>query len=128
MLNIIEEKAIVVAMENCGALKTVLELVDESEKDPLYALAKKYLRIACPCMSPNSGRYELLANIIREYRIDGVVDLTWQACHTYNVESTSLGDFIREELGTPFIQIETDYSNSDTDWIKVRIEAFLEMI
>lgn len=128
VLDIIEQKATVVAMENCGALKTVLEPVDETEKDPLLALAKKYIRIACPCMSPNPGRYEILANIVGEYQIDGVVDLTWQACHTYNVESTLLGDFVREELGKPFIQIETDFSDSDTDWIKVRVDAFIEML
>jgi benzoyl-CoA reductase/2-hydroxyglutaryl-CoA dehydratase subunit BcrC/BadD/HgdB len=28
----------------------------------------------------------------------------------------------------PFLQIETDYSESDTEQLKVRIEAFLEMI
>jgi len=28
----------------------------------------------------------------------------------------------------PFLQIETDYSESDSEQLKVRIEAFLEMI
>ncbi|UNC90859.1 double-cubane-cluster-containing anaerobic reductase [Candidatus Contubernalis alkaliaceticus] len=127
VLNIIEETAYVTAMENCGGLKTVGQLVEE-EGDRLEALARKYLNISCSCMSPNLGRYGLLEEIVKDYHIDGVIDLTWQACHTYNVESFSVGEFIRDRLGVPFLQIETDYSESDAGWIKVRVEAFLEML
>lgn len=126
VLKIIEQSAWVIAMENCGGLKTV-NMVDE-EADPMEALARATLQIACPCLSPNRHRFELLAELIREYNIDGVVDLTWQACHPFNIESYSLGKYIQDELGTPFLQIETDYSASDQDWIKVRVEAFVEML
>ena len=30
--------------------------------------------------------------------------------------------------GIPFLQVETDYSESDTEQLKLRIEAFLEML
>lgn len=126
VLEIIEESAVVVAMENCGGLKTV-EQVDE-DGDLMAALARASLKIACPCMSPNQRRYDLLAELIKDYRIDGVVDLTWQACHIYNVESYPLGQYIRSELGIPFMQIETDYAASDKSWIKLRVEAFVEML
>lgn len=127
VLNIIEESAYVTAMENCGGLKTAAQRVEE-EGDLMEALARKYLNISCSCMSPNPGRYELLEEIVNDYRIDGVIDLTWQACHTYNVESFSVGEFVRDKLGLPFLQIETDYSESDAGWIKVRVEAFIEML
>lgn len=83
---------------------------------------------ACPCMSPNQQRFKLISDLIGEYRIDGVVDLIWLACHTYNAESYSLGRFTRENMGVPFLQIETDYSETDVNWIRVRVEAFLEML
>lgn len=127
VLEIIEESAVVAAMENCGGLKTISHLVEE-EGDPMEALASYYLKIACPCFSPNRKRYELISQIIKEYYIEGVVDLTWQACHTYNVESFSLGEYVRQEMELPFLQIETDYSESDIGWIKVRVDAFLEML
>jgi len=126
VLHIIEHSAWVIAMENCGGLKTV-DLVDE-EGDPMAALARASLKIACPCMSPNKRRFDLVADLIKEYRIDGVVDLTWQACHTFNIESYPLSKFVRNEMGVPFLQIETDYSDSDTSWIQVRVEAFVEML
>ncbi|ACV63590.1 2-hydroxyglutaryl-CoA dehydratase D-component [Desulfofarcimen acetoxidans DSM 771] len=125
VLNIIEEAATVVVMENCGGMKTLVDSVDESG-DPMTALAKYYLNIACPCMTPNQRRYDILSKLIEEYMVDGVIDLTWQACHTYNIESYPLGRFI-QNLGIPYLQLETDYSESDENWIRVRVEAFVEM-
>ena len=62
------------------------------------------------------------------FQADAVVDLTWQGCQTYDVESWSVKKFVREELDLPFLQIVTDYSEADTEQLKVRIEAFLEML
>lgn len=126
VLKIIEESALVVAMENCGGLKTV-NMVDE-DGDPMEALVRATLKIGCPCLSPNRRRFENLTGLIREYKINGVIDLTWQACHLFNIESYSLGRYIQNELGIPYLQIETDYSESDKDWLKVRVEAFVEML
>ena len=116
----------VVCFETCGGYRSV-STVDE-EKEPLLALAEKYLATPCSVMSPNPGRYKLLAELIDDFSVDGVVDLTWQACHTYNVESYSIGKFVEEKFHLPFLHLETDYSESDTEQLRVRIEAFLEMV
>ena len=127
VVRIIEEcGGSVVCFESCGAYKKV-DPVEECG-DPLTALADRYLRIPCSCMSPNDGRYTLVEQLIREFHADGVIDLTWQGCHTYNIESYSLKKHVQETSNVPFLQIETDYSESDTEQLKVRIEAFLEMI
>jgi len=121
--------ALVVAMENCGGYKTVDLRIDESDpRDPLLLLAEKYLRIPCSVMSPNGGRLELLDRMIDDFRIDGVIDLTWQACHTYNIESFDVSTLVKEKRGLPFIQIETDYSQADRETLRVRLEAFVEMM
>ena len=126
VLKIIEEAGgSVVVLENCTGYKSIDIDVDE-EKDPLTALAEKYLATPCSCMSPNNNRLDLIGRLAKEYMADGVVDLTWQACHTYNIESFTVRNYVREELGLPFIQIETDYSDSDLGQLKVRLEAFLE--
>ncbi|MPN31156.1 hypothetical protein SDC9_178630 [bioreactor metagenome] len=128
VLEIIEScGGMVVAMENCGGLKTVGETVDELI-DPLQALATYYVRTACPCMTPNQKRQDIIADIIRDYRIEGVVDLTWHGCHTYNVEACLIKQCVNQRCNTPYIQIETDYTESDVGQIKVRIEAFLELL
>ena len=79
-------------------------------------------------MSPNTGRLNLLEKMIRDFQIDGVIDLTWQACHTYNIESNSVAQLVKDKLGLPFLHLESDYSQSDLETLRVRIEAFLEMI
>lgn len=117
----------VVCFQSCGAYKGVVSMVDET-RDPIEAIADKYLSTPCSCMSPNTARFELDSRLIEEFQVDGVIDLTWQGCHTYNIESYSLRNYLKERHDIPFLQIETDYSDSDVEQLKVRIEAFLEMI
>lgn len=117
-----------VAMENCGGYKTVDCRIDESDpRDPVTLLAEKYIAIPCSVMSPNERRLRLLEGMVRDFSIDGVIDLTWQACHTYNIESYWVADLVKNRLGLPFLHLETNYSDSDTETLRVRVEAFLEM-
>jgi benzoyl-CoA reductase/2-hydroxyglutaryl-CoA dehydratase subunit BcrC/BadD/HgdB len=128
VIKIIEDcGAAVVYIENCSGMKQFVTLVDET-KPPLEAIADKYLSTPCSCMSPNPIRLENLAKLIKDYRIDGVVDITWQGCHTYNVESRVVKEFLKKNGDTPFLQIETDYSQGDVEQIKTRVQAFLEMM
>ena len=121
--------ASVVALENCTGYKPLEVMVDEDpNKDPLLALAEKYLQTPCSCMTPNNPRFDLIKRMSEEYEVDGVVDLTWVACHTYAIESFTLKKFVEGEMNLPFIQIETDYSDSDTGQVRTRVEAFLETI
>ncbi|NLL19416.1 MAG: 2-hydroxyacyl-CoA dehydratase, partial [Clostridia bacterium] len=39
-----------------------------------------------------------------------------------------VGEMVKEKLGKPFLHLETDYSQSDVETLRVRINAFLEMI
>lgn len=130
VVKLIEEGvALVVAMETCGGYKTVGLRIDENDKsDPYELLAKKYMQIPCSVMSPNTRRLTLIRQMIDDFQIQGVVDLTWQACHTYNIESYFVEELVKNKLGLPFLQLETDYSESDIETLRVRIEAFLEMI
>lgn len=116
----------VVCFESCGGYKKVDPV--QLGPDLMRSIAEKYLRVPCSCMSPNDGRLKLLEQLVQEFQADGVIDLTWQGCHTYNVESLNVKRHLQQTSGTPFLQIETDYSESDTEQLKVRIEAFLEMI
>lgn len=119
--------ASVVCLDNCSVYKKVLLEVEE-DGDLLDHLAKRYLDMHCAIMSPNPNRYAVLKTLIQEFSVDAVVDLTWQGCQTYEIESYSLKNWVHDTLKLPFLQIITDFSSSDTEQIKVRIEAFLEML
>lgn len=119
--------ASVVAFENCSGPRTQRDLVDETI-DPYRALARRYLGISCSVMSPNPKRLEALDEMIRDYHIDGVVEVILTCCHTYAAESFSVGELVREKHGIPVLSITTDYSPSDSGPLSTRIGAFLEML
>jgi benzoyl-CoA reductase/2-hydroxyglutaryl-CoA dehydratase subunit BcrC/BadD/HgdB len=117
----------VVCLDNCSGYKKTRVMMDENS-DPLTEMARRYLEVPCAVMSPNPNRYEAIALMADDFSVDAIVDLTWQGCQTYAVESWSLKKYVREKLHKPFLQVETDYSENDTEQLKVRIEAFLEML
>ena len=119
---------VVVTFENCSGAKSIDKLVDEDNPDVYQALAERYLNIGCSVMTPNLNRLELLGRLIDEYKVDGVVEMTLQACHTYNVEAFGIRKFVNEEKGIPYINVETDYSQADIGQLNTRIAAFIEML
>lgn len=130
VLSLVEEcGGLVVVMQNCSGYTCTEMRVDEDDRrDPLLILAEKYLNIPCSVMSPNPGRLELLERMISDFQIDGVIDISLQACHTFSIESWQVERLVKKQLGLPFLHIETDYSQTDRESLRVRIEAFLEMI
>ena len=116
----------VVCFESCVGTKSFDMLVDEN-KEPIEAIAERYLNIPCSVMTPNSERVEIIKRYIDEYQIEGVVDVTLSACHTYAVEGEKIRRAV-EECGKSYLQIETNYSNSDAPQLRTRLEAFIEML
>ena len=56
-------------------------------------------------------------------------DLKKRVASGRSVSATySLKDFIQRHHALPFMRIETNYSESDLPQLRIRIEAFLEMI
>lgn len=128
VLEIIESHGgLVVCQENCTGIKPILEDV-ECNGDPLQALADKYFKIPCSVMTGTTRRQENLLYLSRLYRAQCILELTWQACLTYDVESYHIKKLSEEQLGLPYLQIETDYSPSDSARIATRIEALFESI
>lgn len=117
---------VVVAYENCIGIKPAERLVDESE-DPYKAIAERYLQVGCSVMTPDTNRYELLSQLVKEFQVDGVVEMTLQACHTYGIETAQIRKRM-QDMGMPFISVETDYSAADTAQLKTRLAAFIEML
>ena len=117
----------VVGFENCCGPREKKDPIDET-KDPITAIAEKYLRVNCSVMSPNPGRLEALDAQIDEYQVDGVVEVLLQACHTFAIESDAIRTFVTKEKGLPYIAINTDYSSGDQAQINTRLGAFIEML
>lgn len=129
VLDVVEGSGgLVVAMENCTGLKPILDDVDVDGTDPIDAIADKYFHLPCSVMTLNDRRLESIRRLAATYRPDCVIELVWQACLTYDVESRRVRRLAEEELGVPYLRIETDYSPSDSARIGVRVEGLFETI
>lgn len=122
-----EAGAVIVCFENCTGIREKRELVDES-KDPVEAIAEKYLNIPCACMMNNDGRFRSLDELIEEYKVDGVIEVLLQSCHPFSVESHKVKQFVNEKKNLPYLALETDYFNPDSEQNRTRINAFMELL
>lgn len=119
---------VVVTYENCSGAKAIEREVKEDTDDIYGAIADRYLGIGCSVMTPNNNRFKLLDEMIDEYKVDGVVEMVLQACHTYSVESKTVRRFVTHDKEIPYIYIETDYSKTDVGQLNTRLAAFVEML
>ncbi len=118
----------IVCYEGCSGIVSRRRLVDESpDKDPIVALAEKYLEVPCAVMSPNQGRMRQVEATIDEWKVDGVVTITLHSCHPFGIEARNIQKTCQAK-GIPHLHIETDYTTGDEGQIRTRLEAFLEML
>jgi benzoyl-CoA reductase/2-hydroxyglutaryl-CoA dehydratase subunit BcrC/BadD/HgdB len=121
--------AVVVCMENCTGLKPILEDVDlDTEPDPIRAIGQKYYHLPCSVMTPNPRRFDTLRALAAKFRPHCIIELVWQACLTYDVESWKVRELAEQELHLPYLKITTDYSPSDSVRISARVEALVETV
>lgn len=128
VLRLVEEAGgVVVCQEGCGGVTRTEDLIDET-LPPLEAIARRYLRVTCACMTPNTQRFHDLERLATEYQVDGVIDLAWQFCQPFEIESYRVRELVRDNLGLPFLHVTTDYSQQDEGQLKVRVEGFMEQV
>jgi benzoyl-CoA reductase/2-hydroxyglutaryl-CoA dehydratase subunit BcrC/BadD/HgdB len=128
VLNIVEEAGgVVVALDSCSGMKPYATFIEEGTNDPIRAIAARYLKIPCSCMTPNKRRLTEIDRLVEKFRPDAVIDMILMGCHGYNVESYKVGERVRSAHGLPFLSIVTDYSGGDVGQMRTRIGALLEM-
>lgn len=132
LLHIIESNgAIVVCEDTCQGARYFLEPCVRSDRvgvlRQLRLIADRYLNLPCPCFTPGYCGVIQIKELIKEYKIDGVIYYVLQFCHGFNIEYHKI-EKILNGAGIPVLKIQTDYSEEDTEQLRTRIEAFLERI
>ncbi len=97
------------------------------EENPLRSLAHAYTKVI---LNRDLGyRLELMSELIRRYRVDGLVMHSARSCKPYSVGQYDIRRMLPERTGVPAVIIEADiadqraYSEEQT---MTRLEAFLE--
>lgn len=122
--------AAVVAEETCTGTRYFENLVDETKTsidDMIMALAERYMSINCACFTPNSGRIDDIKRLVEEYKADGVIDINLKFCSLYDIEGYTVEKALKE-AGIPVLGIETDYNDQDSQQLRTRIGAFVEIL
>jgi benzoyl-CoA reductase/2-hydroxyglutaryl-CoA dehydratase subunit BcrC/BadD/HgdB len=129
---LIEEMGgIVVADETCmgeRGLYDPVSVVDPSMDGMIRALANRYIRpCTCPTFANNNQRIYKIKQMMKDHKVDGVIYHVLRLCLVYDYEYTIFEEVLGE-MGIPIIRLESDYNEEDVEQLKIRIEAFIEMI
>jgi len=129
LLEMIEEAGADVSVADlCTAFRHFDRDVDEKTVDPYMALAKAYLSEPhCARTGSPAQRMDELKLLVQAYKIDGVVLTSVKFCDFQLYDAP----YLMKELagaGTPVLFLENDYTFSSKSQLKVRVEAFIEML
>lgn len=119
----------IVVDDTCIGTRTYWHDVPETP-DIFDGLVKCYLEdFVCPRTGRpyDYGRFQYLKDFIRDFKVDGVILYALQYCDPHKIDIPSIRDFLAED-GLPTLYIEDDYTISNFQAIKTRVQAFLEMI
>ena len=102
--------------------------VDASFDGLMRALAIRALRpCPCPTFADNSQRIYRLRQMVRDYRVEGVIYHVLRGCLVYDYEYRLVEEEL-EGMGIPVIRLESDYTDQDVEQLRIRSEAFVETI
>lgn len=129
---LIEEMGgILAADETCmgeRGLYDPVSVIDPTFDGMMRALASRYTKpCTCPVFVDNSQRIYRIRKMIQEYKIQGVVYHVLRGCLVYDYEYQMMEDELGK-LDIPVIRVESDYNEEDVEQIRIRIEAFIELI
>jgi benzoyl-CoA reductase/2-hydroxyglutaryl-CoA dehydratase subunit BcrC/BadD/HgdB len=103
-------------------------ITDNSFDGMMRALANRSLRpCPCPTFADNNQRLFRLRQLIRENQIQGVIYHVLRGCLVYDFEYRRIEEELGR-LGIPVIRLESDYNEEDVEQLRIRIEAFIELI
>lgn len=123
--------AVIAADETCAGDRMLADPVyvsDETVEGMVRSLAVKYvLPCSCPTFAYNEERMYRLKQMVKDYQIDGIIYNVLRGCLPYDFEVRNV-EKLSESLGVPVVRIETDYNTEDVEQLKIRLEAFVEML
>lgn len=128
-INLVESSgALIVSDTLCYGTRTFVDDI-ETSGNPLDEISKRaYYRISCPrMMDDHEARLKFLKEEIDAAKIDGVILQRIDNCDLHGCDNM-LFEHDLKDLEIPALNIDREYVQTDTNRLRTRIEAFLEMI
>ncbi len=103
-------------------------IADQSTDGIMRALANKSTRpCTCPTFTDNKRRIYRIMQLLEDYKVQGVIYHVLRGCLVYDYEYKVLEEELGK-LGVPVIRVESDYNEEDVEQLRIRVEAFIELI
>jgi len=130
LINLIESCGCdIVVDDNCLGTRTNFRTVPPGD-DYLEGFAKYYFtEFKCPRTFFGTGteRFEYITDLANDYKVDGVIMYVLSFCDPYQLDIPDLRDYLKG-MGIPSLVLEDDYSLSNIQSLKTRVEAFIETL
>ena len=121
----------IVGDESCLSGRLLYDPVvpkDKSEQSMIRALAARYISACtCPVFDDVEDRQTALFEKVKNAKAEGIIYHVLRGCIPYDFELPMIEKFAKE-YDIPVLRIETDFSSEDIEQVKIRFEAFVEMI
>ena len=105
-----------------------VSVIDPSFDGMMRALASRYTKpCTCPVFVDNSQRIYRIKQMIKEHKIQGVIYHVLRGCLVYDYEYQLMEEAMGK-MDIPIIRVESDYNEEDVEQLRIRIEAFIELI
>jgi bzd-type benzoyl-CoA reductase N subunit len=124
-----EEGGLVVTDSICFGTRAFWTDIDEGG-DPLTALARGYIqdKPACPRMfDTQRGRAGFVRDMIREFRVDGIIGERLLFCDQWCVEHYQLAKEFKPD-GIHYLSLDREYIQAGIGQLRTRAQAFIETI
>lgn len=121
----------IVGDETCMAGRLLYDPVvpdDLSTAGMIRALTARHISACtCPVFGQTDDRVCSMTQKIHDTGAEGIVYHVLRGCTPYDYEVHVI-EQLAYRLDLPMIRVETDFSEEDTEQVRVRLEAFCEMI
>ncbi len=127
--SLIEETgALIVRDDLCSGARTIRLAVRE-ELDPMEALAERYFNsYFCPSKYMGSQAHaESLLKDVQDSKAKGVIFLLYKYCEAHFFDYPDL-KLVLESKGIPTLLLEVEDPSHSMEQLKIRIQAFIEML
>ncbi|MEN8906441.1 MAG: 2-hydroxyacyl-CoA dehydratase family protein [Clostridiales bacterium] len=126
-----ESGGILAADETCLGTRRLYDpvaITDDSLSGLMRALAVRYLMpCTCPTFVQNKQRLFRIKQMVDDHKIDGIIYHVLRGCQVYDFEYNLVEDEMKK-YDIPVLRVETDYNEEDIEQLRIRLEAFIEMI
>ena len=123
------EGGLVVTDELCTSTRYWSDpVVLDGSTTPIEAISRRYLNnFPCARMFPSDERFDRILDLIKQFRVDGVISEIIRYCVPYAHDLPLLTERLKGK-GIPFLALDVEFGTSGSGQIKTRVQAFLEML